>query len=516
VNGARYDAVVVGGGHNGLVAAITLAEHGRSVLVCEAEPRLGGAVATDELTLPGFRHDVFSAVYPAAAASPVLSRLPLERHGLRWVHPPVAMAHPLPGGRAAALYRDVERTAASLDALAPGDGRHWEAFATPYVEHFGALRATMLAGFPPIAGALRLTAGLRLSGILEFARLLLLPASALGAELFASEGARAWLYGSVLHGDVPPDESGSAIAGAYLNLLGHGAGWPSPEGGAGRLVDALVGHLHELGGQTRTQAPVEQVVAAGGRVRGVRLASGETVRADTVIGDLTPAGLVRLAGHALPADYVAKLGRFRPGPETIKVDWALSAPVPWEAEEVRRAGTVHVGGPADEILRSLRQQRAGALPDAPFLLFGQQSLADPTRAPAGQHTGWAYTHPPANVDWATETDRMVDRMEAQVERFAPGFRDRIIARHVLPPAGLEALNRNLRRGDVGAGSYALDQVVFRPLPKLFPYRTPIGGLYLGSASTFPGGATHGVPGHAAARLALAESRLRRLVPGGRR
>ncbi len=512
---ASYDAVVIGGGHNGLVAAITLAEGGRSVLVCEAEGRLGGAVATEELTLPGFRHDVFSAVYPASAASPVLSRMPLERHGLRWVHPPVAMAHPLPEGRAAALHRDLDRTVASLDALAPGDGQRWAAFAGPYLEHFGAVRATMLGGFPPLLGAARLGLGLGLGGLLEFARLLLLPASALGAELFTSEGARGWLYGAVLHGDVPPDEAGSAIAGAYLNLLGHGAGWPSPEGGAGRLVDALAGYLGALGGETRTSSPVAQVLAGGGRVTGVRLASGETVHARAVVGDVTPAGLVELAGHALPEDYKAKLARFRPGPPTFKMDWALSGPVPWEAEEVRQAGTVHVGGPADEILDGLRQQRTGAIPDTPFLLFGQQSLADPTRAPAGHHTAWGYTHPPSGVDWGAETDKMVDRIEAQIERFAPGFRDLILARHVLTPPDLTALNRNLQGGDVGAGSYALDQVVFRPLPKLFPYRTPLGGLYIGSASTFPGGAAHGVPGHAAARLALAELRLRRLVPGAR-
>jgi phytoene dehydrogenase-like protein len=510
-----YDAVVVGGGHNGLVAAVTLAEHGRSVLVCEAGPRLGGAIATEELTLPGFRHDVFSSVYPAAVASPVLSRLPLARYGLRWVHPPVAMAHPLPGGRAAVLHRDLDRTVEALERLTPGDGRRWQAFAAPYLRSFGALRATMLGGFPPVGGGLRLAAGLRLTGVLEFARLVLLPASALAAELFEGQEARAWLYGSVLHGDVPPEEAGSAIAGVYLQLLGHAVGWPSPEGGAARLIDALTGYLHDLGGYTRTGAPVARVLAEGGRVTGVALASGERVRTGTVIADLTPAGLVRVAGPALDPGYVARLARFRPGPETVKVDWALSGPVPWEAPEAREAGTVHVGGRAQEILDGLRRARAGQAPERPVLLFGQQSLADPTRAPAGQHTAWAYTHPPAGLDWATAADEAVERIEAQVERFAPGFRDRILARHVLTPDDLQGRNANLHRGDVGGGSYALDQVVFRPLPSLSPYRTPLAGLYLGSASTFPGGASHGVPGHAAARLALARMRLRRLVPGRR-
>lgn len=507
-----YDAVIVGGGHNGLTAAITLARRGRSVLVCEAGDRLGGSIATEELTLPGFRHDVFSSVYPAAVASPVLRRMPLHRYGLRWIHPPVAMAHPLPDGNAAVLYRDLDRTAEHLDRLHPGDGRGWHRFAAPYIRHFDAVRATMLAGFPPLLGAARLTAALRLGGTLEFARLLLMPASALAAELFRGEHAPAWLFGSVLHGDVPPDESGSAIAGAYLNLLGHGAGWPSPEGGAGRLVEALAGYLHDLGGEVRTNAAVTQITAEGRSVSGVVLDDGPVVRARTVICDLTPTAFLRLAGHALPAAYTGKLRRFRGGPPTLKVDWALSDPVPWDAPEARQAGTVHVGGAAGDILRAVHQQRAGTMPERPFLLFGQQSLADPTRAPDGKHTAWAYTHPPVGMDWSGGTDEAVERVEVQVERFAPGFRDRILARHVMAPADLEGRNRNLEGGDVGAGSYSLDQVVFRPIPSLSPYRTPLRGLYLGSAATFPGGAAHGVPGHAAASLALAEAPLRRFLP----
>ncbi len=252
--GNSYDAVVIGSGPNGLAAAITLAEKGRSVLVVEARDTLGGAVATDELTLPGFRHDTFSSVYPAAAASPVWARMPLEHFGLRWVHPPIAMAHPLPDGDAVALYRDVDRTVASLDRQAPGDGERWRAFVAPYLRHFGAVRATMLGGFPPITGGLRLAAAFKLEGTLEFARLLLLPATVLAAELFQSPGAAGWLFGSVLHGDVPPNEAGSAITAAYLDILGHAAGWPSPEGGAGRFAEALVGYFQSLGGVTRRGA----------------------------------------------------------------------------------------------------------------------------------------------------------------------------------------------------------------------------------------------------------------------
>lgn len=508
MTGRRYDAVVVGSGPNGLAAAVTLARHGRSVLVCEAAARPGGGVVTEELTLPGFRHDVFSSVFPAAAASPVFAGMPLDRHGLRWVHPPVAMAHPLDDGGAGALFRSVGETADHLDRLHPGDGKAWAAFAAPYVDRFSALRPTLMGGFPPVSGGARLVASLGIGGALEFARLVLLPAQGLAAELFTGDHAAAWLYGSVLHGDVAPDESGSAITGAYLNLLGHAVGWPSPEGGAAGLSGALLGYLDELGGEVRTGARVERVITARGRAAGVAVAGGEAIRAGVVVADVTPPGLLAIAGSDLPAGYRERLARFRFGPHTVKVDWALSAPVPWAAPEARRAGTVHVGGTATDIHRAMSQVRLGELPDRPFLLLGQQSLADPTRAPDGQHTAWAYTRVPAGIDWATERDRHVERMEEQVERFAPGFRDTVLARHTLTPDEMEARNANLVGGDVGAGSYALDQLVFRPVPSLSPYRTPIRGLYIGSASAFPGGAVHGVPGRAAARTALVESRLR--------
>ncbi|HST42741.1 MAG TPA: NAD(P)/FAD-dependent oxidoreductase [Conexibacter sp.] len=505
---ARADAVVVGGGPNGLAAAIALAEAGRDVLLLEARERLGGAVATQELTLPGFHHDVFSSVYPAAAASPVFARLPLADHGLRWVQPQLPMAHPLPDGAAALLARDLDTTAASLNALAPGDGDRWRELAGPYLARFGALRETMLGGFPPVAGGAKLLAGLGLEGMLEFTRLLLASAEALGAELFGSDGSKAWLFGAALHGDVPVGGAGSAISGLYLNLLGHAVGWPSPEGGAARLTDALAGHLRALGGETRTGARVTGVEAAGGRVTGVRLEDGGRVEAATVILDTTPHALVELAGEALPADYVRKLVRFRYGQATLKLDWALDGPIPWEAPDVRRAGTVHVGGDASEIRSALLEVEAGRMPARPFLLAGQQSVADPTRAPAGKHTAWAYTHVPRQFD----LDGAIDAAEGQMERFAPGFRDLVLRRHVLAPRDLQERNANLVGGDVGGGSYALDQLVFRPLPSLSPYRTPLRGLYLGSASTFPGGAVHGVPGNAAAKAALTDARMRRIVP----
>ncbi len=505
----RYDAIVVGSGPNGLCAAITLAEHGRAVLVLEAAPRLGGAVATEALTLPGFHHDTFSAVYPAGAASPVFARMPLARYGLRWVEPPIAMAHPFRDGRAAALSRDLNRTVDTLDRLTPGDGQAWRAFIAKYLKHEGAVRQTLLSGFPPLAGGRRLLAGLRVGGMLEFTRLLLLSAERLAAEHFRGDAACAWLYGVAMHADVPPWEAGSAIAAFYLLFLGHLVGWSSPEGGAGSLAAALTGYLAHLDGQTRINTAVARIIVEHERVTGVVTEAGETIHTPIVIGNLTPHGLIRLAGDAFAPAYMARLARFRYGPPTFKVDWALDGPVPWMAAAARSAGTVHVGGMTTDLTAALLQQRAGILPERPFLLFGQQSLADPTRAPAGKQTAWAYTHVPRGINWDMETERCTEWVEAQVERFAPGFRDRILARHVITPPDFTRRNRNLIDGDVGGGSSALDQLIFRPLPSLSPYRTPIRGLYLGSASTFPGAGVHGIPGDAAARRALRDTRFRR-------
>jgi phytoene dehydrogenase-like protein len=500
----RTDALVVGSGPNGLSAAITLAEAGWRVLVLEAAAIAGGAVATEELTLPGFLHDTYSSVHPAAAASPVFARMPLGRHGLVWVHPAACYAHPLDGGRGAALYRDLDRTAASLERLADGAGDAWRRFASPYLRRFDAVRDTILGAFPPLAGAARLAVGLRPRGLFEFARLSLMPAQALAGELFADPGARAWLYGSAMHGDVPPSGAGSAIVAAYLNLFGHAVGWPSPQGGAGRLAAALIAYLEELGGRVRTGAEVVEIVAHGRDGLGVRLADRERLAAGVVIADVMPSALARLGAGVLPGGYAGALRRYRPGPWTIKVDWALSGPIPWQFPEARLAGTVHVGGAEGELVAAAGV--GGRLPERPFMLLGQQSIADPTRTPAGRHTAWAYTHGPPTIDGTAAGDRHVERMESQVERFAPGFKDLILARHVTRPSDFERRNANLIGGDVGGGSYSLDQLLFRPVARLVPYRTPVRGLYLASAATFPGGGVHGVPGRAAARLALAAAR----------
>lgn len=509
---ADFDAVVVGSGPNGLAAAITMAARGWSVLVCEAAPQLGGAVITEELTLPGFRHDVFSSVYPAGAASPVFADLPLGRYGLHWVQPEVAMAHPGRDGRAHILDRDLGRTAARLDELAAGDGQRWTEFVQPLLANFSALRDTLFSAFPPLWGPARLAGRLGLSGALELARTVLLPAEQLAAELFRGELAAGWLCGSALHGDVPPTGTGSAVTALYLQLLGHAVGWPSPQGGAGRLSGALAAHFGALGGHSAVRTRVQRVQAERGRVVGCELAGGEAVATRVVICDTTPHGLLSLAGAQLPADYAAKLARYRYGSPTFKVDWALDAPVPWRSGDARRAGTVHVGGTPGAITAALDTVRAHRLAERPFLLFGQQSVADPTRAPAGKHTAWAYTHVPDGVTWSPQlSGSYADTVEEQVERFAPGFRERILARHVLTPPAFAQRDVNLVAGDVGGGSYALDQLIFRPVPSLNPYRTPVRGLYLGSAAAFPGGAVHGVPGRAAARLALAEGSIRRLT-----
>ena len=495
-------ALVVGAGPNGLSAAIRLAGAGLDVTVLEAADAPGGAVRTEELTLPGFRHDTFSSVYPAGVASPVFAAMGLERHGLEWVHPAACVAHTLTPERSAVLYRDTGATAASLNALHPGDGDRWVAFVRPFLDSFEAVRTTMLSGFPPLKGPLQLLAQAGPVNSLRFAALLPGRSAALGDRLFEGADARAWLNSAATHGDTPPDGRGSAIAAFYLQMLGHAVGWPSPRGGAQAITDALVARLTALGGRVRTGARVVAVESSGRQVTGVRLADGERIGARVIVCDVVPRALAALARDGLPPRYRRALERFTYGPATIKVDWALDGPIPWGDPEVRGSGTVHVGGPNPELLATVREASRG-LPERPFLLLGQQSIADPTRAPEGKHTAWAYTHGPAQgVDWVAAESAHVTRMEAQVERFAPGFTERILARHVLGPAALEARDANLVHGDVGGGSYRLAQVVFRPTPGLSPYRTPLRGLYLGSASAFPGGAVHGVPGDAAARAAL--------------
>ncbi|CAN5564117.1 NAD(P)/FAD-dependent oxidoreductase [soil metagenome] len=504
-----YDAIVVGAGPNGLSAAIRLAEADLSVLLLEAEDRIGGAVKTDELTLPGFLHDTYSSVYPAAAASPVFARMPLEKHGLRFIHPQVAMSHVLDEGRGASLYKSLDLTVDSLDDLKPGDGESWKDFISPYMKNWDVLQKAMMTGFPPVWDGLRAALRLGYEGSLETGRVVLQPAEALANELFSGDGAKAWIYGTALHGDVAPGASGSAIFGFYLNLLGHVAGWPVAEGGSGKLSSALASYFKSLGGEIRTSSPVDKVSSSNGRVTGV-IVNGEEIRTSLAVCDVTPHGLLGISADLLPDSYKKKMARFRYGPGSLKIDHALSSPIPWEYETARGAGTLHIGGGTQELKENISQENLGYLQEKPFMLAAQPSVADPSRAPEGRHTFWAYTHVPSNIDWEKHTEEHVERMEDQIERFAPGFKDLILERHVITPVDLENRNRNLVGGDVNAGSQAPDQLFFRPIPSLSPYRTPVRGLYIGSASTFPGGAVHGVPGDAAARSVLMDLRLRRV------
>lgn len=501
--------MVIGAGPNGLAAAIRLAGAGVQTTVLEARSEPGGAVRTEELTLPGFRHDTFSSVYPAGVASPVFNQMPLADHGLEWVHPEVCMAHPLDDGTAVALYRELEQTAGSLESQHRGDGRAWARFVGPYLRNFEAVRSTMLAGFPPLGGPLKLLAGAGPLAAGQFGLLVALPASTLARRMFTASGSRAWLLGAAAHGDTPVNSGGSAVAAVYMNLLGHAVGWPSPRGGAQALTDALVAHLRSLGGELVCDSQVERIESSAGRTTGVVLRDGARHAADVVLADVMPRALLEMTADALHGWYRSGLVRFRPGPATLKLDWALDGPIPWTAVAARGAGTVHVGGDEGSTVESLTQAQSG-LAERPFLLLGQQSVADPSRAPNGKHTAWAYTHAPAGLSAELGSDRHVDAVERQVERFAPGFRERILARHVLGPADLESRNANLVNGDVGGGSYGGLQSVFRPLPKASPYRTPVDGLFLCSAAAFPGGAVHGVPGDAAARAALHSLRHRRV------
>jgi len=466
---ASYDAAVVGAGPNGLAAAITLARAGRSVLVREAAASVGGGARSAELTLPGFVHDVCSAVHPLAVASPFFRGLPLARHGLEWIEPPAPLAHPFDDGTAALLERSI---AATGETLGP-DGGAWAALMQPLVAGWQPLLEDLLA--PPRIPRHPLVAA-------RFGVRAIRSTAGLATAAFRGPRARALLAGLGAHAPVPLDSPGSAAFGLVLGLTGHAVGWPLPRGGAGRLSEALAAMLRALGGEVVTGTPVESV---------------EEIHARTVLLDLTPRQVLGVAGHRLPAGYRARLGRYRYGPAAFKVDWALRAPIPWRAPECRRAGTVHLGGTIEEIAASERAAASGEHAERPFVLLVQPTLFDPDRAPAGRHIGWAYCHVPNG-----STVDMTARIEAQVERFAPGFRDVILSRSVRPPAALERYNANLVGGDINGGALELRQLLLRPMLRVSPYRTPVSGLYLCSSATSPGPGVHGMCGHLAARTAL--------------
>ncbi|WBB69788.1 NAD(P)/FAD-dependent oxidoreductase [Micromonospora sp. WMMD812] len=505
------DAIVVGAGHNGLVAANMLADAGWDVTVLEATAAPGGAVRSAEVTAPGYLSDLYSSFYPLGYASPVLSRLDLGRYGLTWRHSPDVLAHLLPDGRAAVLNRDPEATAASLEEFAPGDGKRWLHAYGDWLEVAQPMLETITSPFPPVRGGLTLLRRLHVSGALRLARRLVVPVRKLGGELFDGPGGPALLAGCALHTDLSPEEAGSGVYGWLLAMLGQQVGWPVPAGGSQKITDALVARLTERGGRILYGARVDRVLTARGRAMGVRTVGGTLWRARrAVLADVpAPALYLDLVGAAaLPPRLVEDLAHFRWDGSTLKVDWALSAPVPWTNRAVATAGTVHLGADLDGLTGYAAELARGELPRDPFLLVGQMSVADPSHSPPGTESLWSYTHLPFRRHWrAEDLVGHVERMEQVIEEAAPGFRSLIVGRHVAGPAELENGDANLVGGAVGGGtSAAYQQLFLRPIPGLGRPDTPVDRLFLASASAHPGGGVHGAPGSNAARAALARDR----------
>ncbi|GAC1685195.1 MAG: NAD(P)/FAD-dependent oxidoreductase [Ktedonobacteraceae bacterium] len=467
-----YDAVVIGSGPNGLAAAITLAQAGKSVVVFEAKDTIGGGSRTKELTLPGFKHDVCSAIHPLGLASPFFRALPLEQYGLEWIQPPAALAHPLDDGTAMVLERSIGATTETLGC----DADAYSRLMTPLVAHWQTFADTLLGPLRPQTFQYPfLLAPFGLNAIRS--------AESLAKQLFRGERARAIFAGMAAHSILPLEHNLSAAFGIMLALFGHGVGWPIPCGGSQAIVDALAAYLRSLGGEV---------------VTGVEVTSLEMLpAARALLFDITPRQLLRIAGNHLPDGYRHSLERYRYGPGVFKIDYALDGPIPWRAQECLRAGTVHIGGTLSEVMLSERQVGQGIPAEKPFVLLAQQSLFDTTRAPTGKHTVWAYCHTPNG-----STFDMTERIDAQIERFAPGFQDRILAKNVIAPNALEAYNANYIGGDINGGVADLFQFFTRPTLRLNPYTTPNKRIYICSSSTPPTGGVHGMCGYYAAKAAL--------------
>jgi phytoene dehydrogenase-like protein len=474
MSGDERDAVIVGGGPNGLAAAIVLARAGRSVRLVEARDTIGGGCRSAELTLPGVLHDVCSAIHPLGRASPLFRELELERQGLEWIEPSIQLAHPLDDGSAGLLFRDLERTVASFAHRA--DAARYGRWIGPMVEDWELIVRTLIGPLRPMRVVPHPFA------LARFGLPALLPASTL-ARRFRSPAARALVAGTGAHSFLPLTRALSGGLGLALLLSGHAVGWPIPRGGSGRIADALAATLRALGGEIETGRTVRSL--------------GELPPHRAALLDLSPRDVLAVSDGRLQGAYAAQLRRFRHGPAAFKLDLVLDGPIPWRNVEVGRAGTVHLGGRLEEIEASEEAVGRGRVHDRPFVLLAQPSAFDPTRAPEGRHVVWAYCHVPNGWDGdATE------RILAQVERFAPGFRDRIVAQHVLRPADLAASNPNYVGGDINGGMMHWAQFFSRPALRLDPYSTPDRGIFVCSASTPPGGGVHGLCGMYAARSAL--------------
>ncbi len=467
---APLDAIVIGSGPNGLAAAITLARAGRSVRVYEAQPTLGGGIRSAELTRPEFVHDVASTVHALVVLSPFLKTLPLNEFGLEFAHPGAPFAHPLDDGTAVVVERSLEETVNALDGR---DGRAYRSMIAPFVEDADALMNALLG---PLGARHFMT-------MASFGRHAIRSAAGLATHRFQSERTRAMFAGVAAHSMVPLEKLATAGYALGLIVAAHTAGWPVARGGSQRLCDAMAAYLRSLGGELVTNAPVDSLA--------------DLPASRVVMCDVTPRQFIRMGGDRLPRLYRWRLSRYRYGPGVFKMDWALNAPVPWRARECERAGTVHLGGTLSEIAESERASWNGRDTERPYVLVVQASRFDPTRAPRGKHTLWAYCHVPHG-----STTDMRDRVERQIERYAPGFRDCIDDRHVMFPADLERSNANLIGGDIAGGAADLSQIYARPIASFHPYTTPIKGVYLCSSSTPPGVGVHGMCGYYAAQAAL--------------
>jgi len=465
-----FDAIVVGSGPNGLAAAITLQQAGLSVLLLEAKATIGGGLRSAELTLPGFTHDICSAIHPLAAESPFFKTLPLQNHGLAYIYPPVAAAHPFDDGTAAILGKSLTETAGLLGTDAPA----YQNLLAPIVKDWPGLATAIL-------GPLRIPRNP--VAMARFGLKALTSANFLANQYFKTTKARGLWAGMAAHSIQPLSNATTSAIGLVLMAMGHLHGWPIPKGGSQSIANALAAYFISLGGKIETNTYVKSLK--------------DLPAARAVLLDVTPKQLLEIAGHQFSSVYKWQLQQYRYGMGVFKIDWALASPIPFTAPEVRQAGTVHLGNTLEEIAASEKLTSQGEHPEKPFVLLAQQSLFDATRAPAGQHTAWAYCHVPNG----SEKD-MTAAIENQVERFAPGFRDLILQRHVMNTAQMQAYNNNYIGGDINGGIIDIGQLFTRPALRLSPYRTSAKGIYICSSSTPPGGGVHGMCGYHAARRAL--------------